>query len=664
MAERVRLRLWRQALMLGLSWGMGLGLAEGIFAFLYVPTRETLIPKLGAWVYVLVLYGALVAVGFLLLALVLMGVLRLARRQLTAEMLPLWLPATAVAGLALLRYVLPRIADLLSGSMVAVSALVSMASGLVVSAVAVLAVVLLVKASRDRLARVDWLNRWWKPSVLVVYGLLTVALLIMGLNRNLLWRLRPGPAGRVARAAAEKPNIVLLTIDALRVDHLGVYGYEKDISPHIDALAARGVRFEQAIVQAPWTYPSFASMMTSHYPTELDQAGYELTSCWVDEQWVTLAEALHDAGYATQAIVTNPWLDKKFGFDQGFDGYVSVDGTLGWRIMLLRESLWGKLPLPIGEWLQATKRWALGPEGRWWDTDAATVNYHVVRWLYRNRREPFFLWVHYIDPHSPYDPEPRWMPKELPTSPARVRWLRRHQLEIGNTRMHPEDIETLRALYDAEIQGADEGVGEIIATLEELGLSEHTVIVVTADHGEEFGEHGGYEHGRTLYDEVLRVPLIMAGSPLGETRQVVKEQVRTVDLMPTLLELAGAEPPPGMRGESLLAFMRSTGEELPSRPAFSEALLMAPDKYAIRYKGFKVIACPFEGGREVYDLNADPGEHNNLAAHSSSTIETLWSALNAWREEMTAVAAEMRSTRGVPRAIDETLRRQLQAGGY
>lgn len=640
MNKRSGAKLLWHAMLLGWGWGMGLGLVETVYVFLHDVQQATLIPRLETAVFVLVLYGALVAVGFLLLALVLMGILRLLRR-LTAEMLSLWLPATAAGGLIALRYAVPRLLGLSSGSERGMAAVASLVAALLLTGVAVLAVMLLVSAGRRLLARADWLKRWAVPAALVVYGVLVVVLLGMGLNRNVLWRLRRGPAG-VARAASEKPNIVLLTIDALRADSLGAYGYEKDTSPHIDALARRGVLFEQAISQAPWTYPSFTSMMTSHYPTELDQARNELRECWLDERWVTLAEALHDAGYTTQAILTNVWLRKELGFAQGFDGFQQVDLPLGWDIILLREAIWGRVPLPVGEWLRAVREWVLGPPGRLWDTDSKTVNYHVVRWLYRNRKEPFFLWVHYIDPHDPYDPPPHLMPHDLNVSAERLLSLRRSRLGFVNARMYPEDVKALRALYDAEIRGQDEAIGEIMETLDRLGLSDRTVVVLSADHGEEFMEHGGFLHGFTLYDEMLHVPLIMAGPPLGEVRPVVKSQVSMVDLMPTLLEIAGADAPPGMRGQSLLSLMRSQGEEPPSRPAFSEGVRELPDRHAIRYQGFKVIHQPYQDQYEVYNLTADPGEQINLVSQPPEVVESLRSMLTAWEEEVVAVAEKVR----------------------
>jgi len=658
------LKLLKNALLLGLGWGVAFGLAEGTYIIFYRPDPEILIRRLEALVYVLVMYGALVAVGFMLLALVLMGVMWLLRRPLTADKLPVWLPTIAAACLAVPRYIIPRVSDLTSSAGVSASAVVGLIAGLLLAVGVMLGVMLLVCAGKHWLGNVSWLRRWSPTMVLVTYGVLVVALLGLMANYHVLWRLSSGPRSRAAYAASEKPNIVLLTIDALRADSLGVYGYkEKDISPHIDALAAKGVLFEQAIVQAPWTYPSFASMMTSHYPTELDLAGDEFTSNWVDERWVTLAEALHDAGYTTQAILTNPWLSSRFGLAQGFDGYARVDLSLDWDMMLLRQS-WGRLPL-VGTMLRVSKWWGLGAVGRGWLTDATTVNYHVLRWLHRNRQEPFFLWVHYFDPHAPYEPPPHLMPRDLGVSPERLSFLRRGRLQIGNTRLQPAEVEALRALYDAEIRCVDEGIGAVMEKLETLGLSERTVVVLTADHGEEFMEHGGFFHGFTLYDEQLRVPLIMAGEPLGKVRPVVKSQVSLIDLMPTLLEIAGADAPPGMRGQSLLGLMRSTDDEPPARPAFSEGLIRRPDCHSIRHQGFKVIHHLYQDKLEVYDLSADPGEQADLAAQSPA-VEPLIAALNAWEEEVAAVAEKRRAEGRVMRSMDQSAgwQQRLRAGGY
>jgi arylsulfatase A-like enzyme len=469
-----------------------------------------------------------------------------------------------------------------------------------------------------------------------------------------------------------RPNVVLLTIDAVRADHLGCYGYPHEMSPFIDALAEEGILYENAVSAAPWTYPSFASLFTSLYPTEVDIPGDARTiddlmrGIRVDSMRTMMAEVYQQQGYQTQAVVTNNWLNRHMGFAQGFDGYIRVDALptsldrLGEASLVnLLQRFWPRFYSILRDRYEAV--W--GPAEDGWDADAAIVNHYVLNYLRGELREPFFLWVHYIDPHMPYDPPEELMPTIDGLSPERLRYLRSTLQEILDTtaRIRPIDLEAMVALYDAEIQESDAAVGELVAELDRLGLRDRTVIVVLSDHGEEFLEHGRFGHGQSLYQELTRVPLIITGPEvlIGPPR-IVTGVVSSIDVMPTLLALSGLPIPAEAEGRDLFA----EEDKIGTQPVFSEGLIFGPERKMIQDGQYKLIIDPYTGGLELFDLRADPGETNSLVAAAPTMAESLLQGLLDWM----AHAAEIRTA--LPHSEEtivdpgSTLWEELEEGGY
>jgi choline-sulfatase len=366
-----------------------------------------------------------------------------------------------------------------------------------------------------------------------------------------------------------RPNALLVTIDTLRADHLGCYGRGGGVSPTLDALAGRGVRFATAVTHVPLTGPSHASILTGRNPLGhgfRDNGGYVLPA-----EVKTAAEGFKAAGYRTAGFVSGFPLDRRFGFDRGFDVYDDH--------------------LPRGNDRRRTpyvERFA----------DATTDA--VLRWLEAAApatAAPWFLWVHYYDPHAPYEP--------------------------------PADLgERFRGVaYDGEIAFVDREIARLFRTLDERKLTDRTVVLVTADHGESLGEHGEMTHGLFVYDATLRVPWLMAGPgvPRGRVSSTV---ARGMDVLPTLADYAGVALA-GTEGRSLRP--AADGAAMEDAPAYAETLYplrefgWAP-LHAWRTAKYKLIEAPRP---EIYDLEADPGETKNRAAEEAERRDGFKGKLDA-----------------------------------
>ena len=360
-------------------------------------------------------------------------------------------------------------------------------------------------------------------------------------------------AGRPAR-----PNVLLVTIDTCRADRLGPYGFRLARTPSLDRLAREGVRCDDAVAVAPITLPSHASILTGLLPPAhgvRDNGSYAL-----GPSAVTLAERLQGAGWATHAVVSALVLDRRYGLAQGFDAY--------------DDDLWSE---------DAPKLFLIR------DRPARRTADRVLAWLDgrsgEERQKPFFAWVHFFDPHQPYEPEP----EDRPLAPTP---------------------------YDAEITGADRAIGRILDRLRDERLLDDTVVVVTADHGESLGEHGEKTHAVFVYDATVRVPLLLRYPRLLPAGSVYRGPVSSVDLVPTILSMLGLPAPAATDGADLLAPLRGEAPP-PGRPQYSESLLsevgfgMAP-LHALRSGGFKYVRAPRP---ELYDLRADPGELVDLYAN-------------------------------------------------
>ncbi len=472
--------------------------------------------------------------------------------------------------------------------------------------------------------------------------LLNIAALVL-LALLPLW---PQASGEALAERQGRTNVLLITVDTLRADHLGCYGYLRARTPNIDRMAREGVLFLEAIAPAPLTGPSHASILTGLYPF---QHGALHNAVRLDEQATTLPEILARQGYYTAAFVSGWTLkDEAIGLAGRFHRYDDNFGTRLWiPEMALKLKLF-KLAAALGEEMGFHLQRIERPAGR--TTDEA------LRLLRRDRRDPFFLWVHYFDPHIPYAPPPPYDAMHDPgyRGEADGKWyygvsIARKEKIIQERR----DLEHMIALYDGEISYVDAEIGRLLAELEKLGLDKNTLIVFAADHGESLGEHNLYfEHSNYLYDSILKVPLILIFPDGSRSGQRVSGQARLIDIAPTIVDLLGIEAEVRFEGKSLMPMI--SGRETDSRPAFAAvppgAWPSGRSIYAVRDKGYKLIWTSSEWNylglrvparEELYDLRSDPQELNDLLAEGRPALAQLRQELAAWRKQELARQAPL-----------------------
>jgi arylsulfatase A-like enzyme len=406
-------------------------------------------------------------------------------------------------------------------------------------------------------------------------------------------------------------NIVLVTIDSLRADHLSCFGYNRDVSPVIDDLAADGLSFD-AYANATWTRASFPSIITSTYP--LEYGGFE----YLSDSRTTVGTALSRSGHRTAAFHSNLWLSRDYNYDRGFDHFYDSksDPTL-----LSRLRTWVKLnldhdglPYRALQWLYDTTEEKAGMDVGQTYQDAEEITSQAVKWLQStDEDEDVFCWVHYMDVHHPYVPHEDAaadLGLSFDFGERHAIKLRRKMLEEPET-LTDSELQTLLDLYDNEIRYTDGQIGRLIDVVDEtLGLDD-TAIVVTSDHGEEFGDHGGFSHNPSFYDEILHVPFVINGAGRVDRSDVTghqPEDLGLLDVPPTVCDLAGVETPGEYRGRSAIEAIGSDEDA----DVFSETWRDEDYKLSLRADDAKFIWNRETNVKEFYDLEADPGETDNL----------------------------------------------------
>jgi arylsulfatase A-like enzyme len=378
-------------------------------------------------------------------------------------------------------------------------------------------------------------------------------------------RTRPQPSGT---PGAPKRNVVLISLDAVRADHLGAYGYARPTSPTLDALAARGARFAWAISPSPTTRRAIPALMTGRYASTIAFKPDGWPPVMQPKKHTVLGQAFKGAGYQTQAILCCATLfDKASGNVEGIDDIDATAAKLG-RVPHSGEHLVTK----AREWLAARK----------------------------DDPRPFFLWMHFLDAHNPY--------RQPPTAPV----FGKQELDV----------------YDAEIAHVDAQIAAVIAALEETGELADTIIVVTADHGDEFYDHGNRHHGRSLYNELVRVPLIVAVP--GAPPRVIDEPVSLVDIPATVLDLVGIARPGGQNGRSLAPAVLGTGPA-PDRAVLAELIAdrnITRNLRAAFHGGWKLIWDLDANTYELYSLTGDPFDRNDRLADEREVLADLRARLD------------------------------------
>lgn len=501
---------------------------------------------------------------------------------------------------------------------------------------------------------------------------------------------------REAAPGASHPNVLLITVETLRADHVGGYGYSRNTTPNLDRLAAQGARFANTVAQAPFTLPSVSSIMTGRTPP---RHGVRNHPGILAPEIETLAEQFRAAGYETAAMTRHTWLRRKSGLDQGFDEYHNNKFSAG--------------------------------------LDARSLSLAAVDWLEaRDPARPFFLWLHFLDPHLPYTPSYPYSVlfrddhadeervKHLhamlgverdtfePTPYADIPggpyydlvfpyypdnealldlafWRRsRGAIFFDGARYRPKAVNEILDLYDGALAYTDDNLARVMKSLAELGIEETTVVAVTGDHGEAFGDHELYfTHDFTLYDEVLAVPLVVRYPPAIEPGIEVSQQVRLMDVAPTLLDLSGIEP--GTLGDidavslaplvhaerdgsGTLPFLNAYAESAPRRRMFPEHERVYFDgnrgKWRmLRTDRWKLIKIPHpEGDRhELYDLVNDPQETENLFDELPGEAAKLLPVLEAWmRADPARDADESAEEDAEIEGLDPAAQQQLKTLGY
>ena len=409
----------------------------------------------------------------------------------------------------------------------------------------------------------------------------------------------PMAAGRALAQATTKPawNVVLITIDTLRADHVGCYGYTKIKTPNIDGLARDGTRFERAFAVVPVTLPSHTTMLTGTYP--MLSGMHDFSANKLSPSQPTLASVLKQSGYTTGAVIASAVLDSRFGLNQGFDFYYDH-----FDFSRLNEANLDEMERP-----------------------GNLVADIALDWLGKNSQKKFFLWMHLYDPHFPYNPP------------------------------EPYKHEYAAQPYDGEIAFADEQVGRLVRYLKEKGTYQNTVIVLAGDHGEGLGEHGEKTHGFFIYNATMHVPLIMRAP--GGAGRTVADPVSLVDLMPTVLAAVGVESPAQVQGKSLLARVRggdgSTADR--DRSAYQETFLPRIHFNWSELRGAENAKYHFIDAPkpELYDIATDPGELHNLLGEKKAVAEGMRAKLVAMIREYSA-GKELAEKTGLDPALIERLK--------
>jgi arylsulfatase A-like enzyme len=414
---------------------------------------------------------------------------------------------------------------------------------------------------------------------------------------------RRAVAGLVA-PPANAPNVLIIVLDAVRAADLSAYGYERNTSPALQNFARRSVLFESAIVTAPWSLTSHASIFTGRYP-------HEMSADWdvpLDGTHATLAEVLRNRGYLTAGFVANSYYGRpQFGLGRGFAHY--ENRRFGPAAMIGTEKLGNAL---VRAFNRSTNNYYR--PGR---LDAGEINHRVLRWVPRPGERPFFVFINYFDAHDPYAPPApynRFFSRREP--PTR----RVHE----SLPMPPADLRGLRDAYDQSIAYLDSRLGALLNELEARQMLSNTVVVVTADHGEEFGEHGWASHGNGLYFPSLHVPLVISFPKRVPGGQTVTGPVTLRDLPATVLDLLGAGDSPALPGNSLARRWASSPDSVRSSdsPVLSEVRAPndVPAWFALAKGDMKSIILGNhhyirngDGREELFDISVDPWEKTNLA---------------------------------------------------
>ncbi|HVD76201.1 MAG TPA: sulfatase [Vicinamibacteria bacterium] len=464
---------------------------------------------------------------------------------------------------------------------------------------------------------------------------------------------------RDATAGGPPQGVILVQLDTLRKDHLDVFGYERPTAPILRGLAGEGALFQNAITQTSWTKAETPSIMTSLYPTT---HGVHQIPDRLPAAATTIAEAYRQAGYATLSYSSVVFTGQFTNLHQGFEELHEGESTAG----------------------------RAGPRGA--KTSREYVD-RLVDWLGDHRDVPFFVYLHFFDPHAPYEPnrpyDTMWADPK-----GREEYLRQQEVlkktitdafmaqrgmatraQLVEAGVDPESyIRYSKDWYDGAIRGMDTEIGRLVERLRELGLGERTLLALYADHGEEFHDHGRMWHGQSVYGEMIRVPLILWGPGRVAKGVNVDEPVELIDVMPTLLDLSGVPLPAGVQGQSMRPLLtKEAGGGWKHRPPIAEKQPMggtdfpeASESYAIMDGNWKLIhnvtRPPEKPEFELFDFYQDPLDQKNVAAEHPDVVDRLGKMLDGWHQM--AAAAKLKPDSELTKGMSKEQLEQLRSLGY
>lgn len=481
------------------------------------------------------------------------------------------------------------------------------------------------KAIGRRFPKFSFRKRNYKLALWIIAAVCAVIPIFInlaaGINRNML--------------KTPQPNVILISLDTVRADALSCNGNPRRTTPILDMLAKSGIRFQNAISSSPWTLPSHAALMTSLSPATIQ---VRHVTDRISPQALTLAEALKESGYLTGAIVSYILVDESYGFGQGFDYF-----------------LYNK------------------------DFNAEKVVDEGLKFIDAHESQKFFLFLHFYDCHWPYKPpranaekfwgEPVLTPElaELMGTDDYLRFALK--LLYGRPRLNRFS----RAMYDAELNFIDEQLGRLFSELLGRKLLDRTIIVVFADHGEEFLEHGLHGHGLTLYDEVMRVPLLIRYPLLLPSAKVITEQVQLLDVFPTILSLADIRHHYHLEGRDLIPLIYAQGNLEPNRFVFMETAMSGEMRYGIRSTEFKYLTAfklnvtrklKLIKSEESYHLTDDPAEQHDMCSVDPNLCTLLKDKLNKYKETLEGESKAIGVRLGTSRELSIEERERLRSLGY
>lgn len=451
-------------------------------------------------------------------------------------------------------------------------------------------------------------------------------------------------------------NVVLITVDSLRADHLGCYGYERDTTPNLDTFADDGHRFDAAFSHACATRPAFPGILTSSHP--LMYGGFRQLA----EERTLISEVMADRGYGTAGFHSNLYLSADFGYARGFDTFYESRedpsiATVLRRFLKERVNTSGRFYSFLQRLYDQTERTA-GVNVGSFHAPAEEMTDRAAAWIREHDDQPSFLWVHYMDPHHPFIP-----PKdhqEFSTVSRREGVRLRPQMVEDPSSVTDEELQWLIDLYDDEIRYTDDEIGRLLSTIEECW--DDWSGIVTADHGEEFKDHGSFTHQNLFYDETMHVPLIVYD---GESSGVHDEMVGHVDVAPTIATWAGVEEfPESWWGQPLQPLLADRPEEW-TRTGVRGGWFNSPGgprRLVYRTSDWKYIRDYVNDREQLFDLEADPGETNDLVDGNGDPPEELAEfrdVMDDYEDEIASTDVDVDEVE-----MDEEVRERLQRLGY